>query len=350
MNNWRMALVPPATPVLEVIDKLDKTALQIALVVDARDKLLGTVTDGDIRRGLLRKLPLEAAVSEVMNPRPVVAKPNTDRQHLLEMLTSNTLKHIPIVDETGCVVGLQTLDEMIQAGPARENWVVIMAGGLGTRLHPLTETTPKPLLKVGDKPILETIIENFVKQDFHRFMISVNYKAEMVKEYFGDGAPLGIDIRYLEEGKRLGTAGALSLFDEPTEEPIVVINGDLLTTVSFDNFLAFHTDSHSDVTIGVREYDFEVPFGVVKLDKEKVVRIDEKPVQQFLVNAGVYVFSPHVLKMVPMDRYMDMPELIDRCLDREISVAAFPIREFWLDVGRMGDLALAEREFTKIFG
>ena len=244
---------------------------------------------------------------------------------------------------------LEILDRLIAPAPVRDNWVVLMAGGLGTRLHPLTKHAPKPLLRVGNRPLLETILLNFIKQGFRRFYISVNYKADMVKAHFDDGRRWGVEIRYLEEDQRLGTAGPLALIEDIPEQPLIISNGDLLTKVSFEKMLAFHRDHGADATMGVREYDLEVPFGVVQLDQDRIVGIEEKPVHSFFVNAGLYVISPAVLSKIPRSQSYDMPDLFTHMAAAGAVTVAFPVREYWLDVGRMDDFERANHEFFAEF-
>jgi dTDP-glucose pyrophosphorylase len=350
MRDWQQILVSPETSILEALEVMDKTAAQILLVADATRKLLGTITDGDIRRGILRGTPLANRVADVMNPSPVSAPPDMDEEAIYRLMSNSHIRHLPVVDEAACIVNVLTLDEVVHKDVPENNWVVIMAGGLGTRLHPLTQDVPKPLLRVGNKPILETIIENLYKQRFHKFYISVNYKGEMVKAHFGDGRRWNVNIRYLEEQRRLGTAGALGLIEELPEDPVIVMNGDLLTTVNFRNMLNFHKEQKAAVTVGVREYEFQVPFGVVTLKANHVTSIAEKPSQRFLVNAGIYVFNPETLARVNSDDHLDMPAFLERLLAEEFPVSAFPIREFWLDVGRLEDFKRAEEQFSEFFG
>ena len=251
-------------------------------------------------------------------------------------------------EEAGRVIGVELLEELIRPRE-RDNWVVLMAGGLGTRLSPLTNDRPKPMLNVGNKPLLETIIENFVEQGFHRFFISVNYMAGMIKDHFADGGRWGAQIHYLEEDRKLGTAGALSLLPEPPTAPVLVMNCDLLTKVNFRHLLDFHLEHRAQGTMCVREYDFQVPYGVVRLDRQRIAGIDEKPVQRFFVNAGIYVLEPEALHHVPADTFFDMPSLFERLIAEGQEAAAFPIREYWLDIGQLADYDRANGEFAGLF-
>ncbi|WP_018132197.1 nucleotidyltransferase family protein [Effusibacillus pohliae] len=348
MMRWKKISIYPSTPILKAIEIIDAGAMKIALVVDEGHRLLGTVTDGDIRRGILRGIGLDDPVETVMNPNPITARANEARQTVLAIMKLKRLHQIPIVDEQGRLVGIETLDDLLK-GNCRDNWVVLMAGGLGSRLRPLTDLFPKPLLKVGSKPILETIMENFIEHGFRKFYLAVNYKAEMIEEYFGDGSRWGVEIHYVREEKRLGTAGALGLLPEKPDKPIVVMNGDLLTKVNFQQLLDFHMEHRAQATMCVREYDFQVPYGVVKVDKSRLVGIDEKPVQKFFVNAGIYVLEPEALDLIPQDEFFDMPTLFDKLIELNCETVVFPIREYWLDIGRKEDFERANGEFWEVF-
>jgi len=349
MKNWREVLVSPSTSILETIQIIDSAALQIALVVDGDGRLLGTVTDGDIRRAILKGLSLTEPVARAMNPAPTVALVNEGRQEILAVMKAKNLRQIPVLDEAGRVVGIEILEELLKGG-RKDNLVVLMAGGLGSRLRPLTQECPKPLLRVGSRPILETILHNFIEYGFERFYISVNYKADMIKKYFGDGSRWSVRIEYLEEEQSLGTAGPLSLLPEKTDRPLLVMNGDLLTRVNFDQLLQFHLDSRALATMCVREFDLQVPYGVVKIDGHRLLGIDEKPVQRFFINAGIYVLQPSVLELIPCVACYDMPDLFARLVEQGRETAVFPVREYWLDIGRLSDYERANGEYEAIFG
>lgn len=348
MGTWKEILVSPETSIRKAIHVLDESAKQIVLVVDVNNRLLGTVTDGDVRRSILKGMSLDDAIQKIMNTYPTIARIDESRESILAAMQRKGLHHIPLVDENHCVMGLETLDELIQPC-ARENRVVLMAGGLGSRLSPLTDECPKPMLKVGNKPLLETILENFIEYGFHRFYISVNHMAEVVKSYFGDGTRWGVDICYLQENQRLGTAGALSLLPKKPTESLLVMNGDLLTKVNFKQLLDFHSGHHAQATMCVREYDFQVPYGVVKIDDHRINSIDEKPIQRFFVNAGIYVLEPEVLDLISPNTYFDMPTLFEKLIGLKNETAAFPIREYWLDIGQLSDYNQANGEFMQVF-
>ncbi len=348
MKDWRDILLTPETKIRDTIQAIDSGALGIALVTDSNGRLIGTVTDGDIRRGILKGVSLESPVAEIMNGSPTVARSGDSREKILAIMKMKTLHQIPVVDEKHHVIGLEVLESIIQT-PHRENLVVLMAGGLGTRLRPLTDTYPKPLIKIGGKPVLETILENFISHGFYRFRISVNYKAELIEEYFGDGSRWGCTIDYIHENMRMGTAGALTLLDEEPHEPLLVMNGDVLTNVNFQKLLDYHKERHAHATMCIREYDYQVPYGVVRFEQHHLLGIEEKPVQRYFVNAGIYVLQPEVLSLIPRNAFFDMPQLFESLISEDCRSAIFPIREYWLDIGRMDDLERANIEFKDNF-
>jgi dTDP-glucose pyrophosphorylase len=348
MSKWKDILVSPDKSIRDAIQLLDSSGLQIVLVVDDNCRLLGTITDGDIRRGILKGLPFTEPVRLIMNPHPNVEHVNAGRDAILAAMKRKGLHHMPLTDDDGILVGLDTLDGLIQTADKR-NWVVLMAGGLGSRLRPLTQDCPKPMLKVGNKPLLETILENFIEYGFRRFYISVNYKADMVKDYFGDGSRFDVEIRYLHEDERLGTAGALSLLPERPLEPFFVMNGDLLTKVNFNQMLDFHGKQNAVATMGVREYDYQIPYGVVNIENHRITGIEEKPVQRFFVNAGIYVLNPQALDLLQQKTFLDMPTLFSTLIERKEETVVFPVREYWLDVGHIADYEKANGEYHSVF-
>ncbi len=348
MRDWRNVLVSQTTHILKAIEIIDASSLQIVLVVDENNRLLGTVTDGDIRRGILKGISLEDHVQKVMNPKPCVAREDDNRETILSKMKLKRLSQMPVVDGLGHLIGLEILEDIIQT-PQCDNWVVLMAGGLGTRLRPLTEQYPKPLLNVGGKPILETILENFIGCGFRRFYISISYKADLIEDFFQDGARWNAEIRYIREDKKMGTAGALGLIPDKHTASILVMNGDVLTKVNFQQLLEFHRESKAKATMCVREYDFQVPYGVARVDEHRLMSIEEKPTHRFFVNAGIYVLEPKVLDMIPRNSFFDMPTLFNKLIEQKQETAVFPIREYWLDIGRMKDFEQAEGDFGKIF-
>jgi NDP-sugar pyrophosphorylase family protein len=297
------------------------------------------VTDGDIRRALINGVALSHLISEVMSTTPTVADFSTPKDHLLELMNVKQLNSIPILDD-GVVVGLETIHHITQRGKY-DNPVFLMAGGFGTRLKPLTDNCPKPLLKVGDKPILETVLLSFIKSGFHNFYISTHYLPEMIKEYFGDGEKWGVSINYVYEETPLGTGGALGLLPKDLPElPVIMMNGDVLTKVDIEALLAFHNENDANATMCVREYEYQVPFGVIESEGYKIKSMVEKPMQRFHVNAGIYVVGRKIIEQVNNNEVVDMPTLLERYLDK--SVLMFPFHEYWLDIGRIDDFNRAQ--------
>ena len=347
-ENWTDSVVHPSDSIQEAMQHIDESGLQIAVVADEDNYLQGVVTDGDIRRGILEGVDLDSSVRKVMNDVPITAHPQEDRQSLIDKMQARRIHQIPLVDDEGRVVSIEVLDDLLQP-EERPNPVVIMAGGLGTRLHPLTEDCPKPLLEVGDQPILETILEGFVTHGFHRFYLSVNYKSGMIEDYFGDGSDWGVDITYLHEEQRLGTAGPLALLPERPDEPLVVINGDLLTKLNFAHLLDYHRDQGAVATMCVREHETQVPYGVIATEDQRMTGIEEKPTERYFVNAGIYVLEPETLDLVPENEFFDMPELFEALMDREAEATVFPVREYWQDVGQKEDFRRANGEYKDVF-
>jgi NDP-sugar pyrophosphorylase family protein len=264
-------------------------------------------------------------------------------------MTQKDLRHIPVLDEQGRIVDLKILEDLIKRS-SQDNWVVLMAGGLGARLRPLTNDCPKPMLRIGNKPLLETILENFIDFGYQRFFMAVNYKAEMIEDHFGDGSDWGVTIEYLREKKPLGTAGALGLLPARPSLPFLVMNGDVLTKINLQHLLDFHQTYQAKATMCVREYRFQVPYGVIQTDQHRLKIIDEKPVQKFFVNAGIYVLEPLVLDFVPDNDYLDMPALFEGLITKGLETIVFPIREYWMDIGRLDDIERANGEYYEIFG
>jgi dTDP-glucose pyrophosphorylase len=341
--NWKELLIKPNDSLEHAIKVLHEGGARITLVVDKYNKLLGTVTDGDIRRALINKLTMKSEITSVMNSKPIKVSKSLSKKELLQLMTSNGLIHMPIVNENGVICGLETIEHLIK-NPIFTNPVFLMAGGFGKRLQPLTEITPKPLLRVGDKPIIETIIKQFIEHGFYEFYISTHYKSEQIREYFKDGSQYGANIHYIYEDLPLGTAGSLGLLPKDISElPIIVMNGDLLTKVDFKNLLDFHDASGNDATMCVREYDIQVPFGVVEMNEGRIEKIREKPVHKFFVNAGIYVLNNNLIKKVDGKSYLDMPDFLENELKNK-GINAFPIHEYWLDVGRIEEYTKANQD------
>ena len=340
---WMDAAIRPDSAIVDAIRIIDSGPGQIALVLSPENRLLGTVTDGDIRRGLLRGVRLEDPVTAVMNAHPRSVAEGTPREVIIGRMRGWGVEQIPLVDPAGRIVGLELLGELL-LGPQEDTWIVLMAGGMGTRLRPYTEHVPKPMLPVGGKPIIQTIVESFAGQGFRRFFFAVNYRAEDIIRHFGNGENFGVQIEYLHETERKGTAGALSLLRSRPPGPFIVMNGDIMTSVDFRQLLRFHEEHAAQATMCVREYSIQVPFGVVETDQHRLKAIEEKPVHSFFVNAGIYVLSPEALERVPSDRLYDMTTLFGDLVAQGQETSVFPLREYWLDVGRHEDLEQARSD------
>ncbi|PWC09728.1 nucleotidyltransferase family protein [Brenneria corticis] len=346
-TKWENVLLSPEQSIREALEIIDAEAIRIALVVTSDRKLLGTVTDGDIRRGLLRNLKMDEPVQLVMNKNPTVASPEVSRKKLLQMMEEISVLSIPILNGE-YLVGLETVHDMSEK-PIYENPVFLMAGGFGTRLKPLTDSCPKPLLKVGDKPILETTLNNFISHGFKNFYISTHYMPEMIMDHFGDGSKWGVNITYVYENNPLGTGGALGLLPKDIPQlPLLMMNGDVLTNVDYQNLLKFHNEGKADATMCVREYQYQIPYGVVTGKGNKIVEMVEKPVQHYYVNAGIYVISPKLFNSVEKDKKIDMPTLLEEEIKKMGEVLMFPIHEYWLDIGRMDDFKKAQIDILKL--
>ena len=346
MSSWQDALVSSSMTLRQTIEAITNSALQIALVVDDNNKLIGTVTDGDIRKAILAGKDLNITAAEAMRKSPITSSASTPRTVIIKLMREKRIHQMPIVNESGQVVDVLTVDDMLGA-QEKTNAVVIMAGGLGTRLHPLTQDTPKPMLNVGGKPILETIIQSFIDQGYVNFFVSLNFKAEIISDYFGDGSKLGASITYLHETTRLGTAGGLSLLPSEVNYPIIVMNGDLLTRISVDALLDFHQRENAVATMVVREDHYQVPYGVVEVDGTQIIDVKEKPTQRHLVNAGIYVLSEQSLANIPKGTYYDMPTHFTKLAADGHRTTAFPLHEYWVDIGRLDELERAQREWPR---
>ncbi|UXH77628.1 nucleotidyltransferase family protein [Roseateles amylovorans] len=349
MTSWDSVLIAPELPLQAAISVLDRGGLQIAVVVDEQRRILGTVTDGDVRRALIRQIGLDAPISEVMAKQPRTAPAGSAKERVLQLMERHQISQIPMVDADNRVVGIETLHGLLH-GKRRDNAVFLMAGGFGTRLQPLTDNCPKPLLNVGDKPILEIIIENFVRAGFYRFFISTHYLPEMIRDHIGDGSRWGIDVQYVHEDEPLGTGGALGLLPrDAIREPMFMMNGDLLTNLDFNKLLDFH-DSHDGVaTMCVREHEHRVPYGVIQGDGQRIISMVEKPAYRYFINAGIYVLSPSVLAGVTRGHRIDMPTLLQQQMAQGLPVNMFPVHEYWLDIGRMEDFQRAQYDVAGLF-
>ena len=345
MKNMHDKQLSPNDCVQDAVKAIETNAAKIVFIIDDKGRLVGSVSDGDIRRALLKGQGLDSPVSQVMNPNPVVVRTtNYSNKQVLKLMKDKDVRYIPILNNHNQILNIQTSEDL-QKKDIKDNWVVLMAGGLGERLSPLTETKPKPLLTLGSKPILENILESFIDNGFRKIFISVNYKANMVEEYFGDGSKWNVEIIYIRESKRLGTVGALGLLPVIPDNPIIVMNGDILTKVNFEKLLNFHQKNDCVATMCIRNYDHQIPYGTVVVDNQKVKSIVEKPIHNFFVNAGIYVLEPEIINGMLKNVYKDMTDLLKELMMAQKEVSVYPIHEYWLDIGQMDDFERAQSDY-----
>lgn len=336
--------------VREAIESIDAGAIEIALVVDEDRRLIGTLTDGDVRRALLRGVTLRDPVEPLIHRNPVTAPTQTGPSDLLERMTSSGVDQIPLLSE-GRVVDVAFIRDLVAQEEAAVDSapVVLMAGGQGARLRPLTEATPKPMLPLGDRPLLERVLGQVRAAGFARVLMAVNYRAEMIEEHFGDGSRFGVEIDYLREDRPLGSAGALKLAGTELAEPFVVMNADLVTNVNLAALMRFHRTEGNALTIGVRQYALELPYGVVELSGTQVSSLTEKPTHSFFVNAGIYAVDPSLVELLGEAERFDMTDVVSAALAAGRRVGGFPIREYWIDIGQLADYERAERDHMTVF-
>jgi dTDP-glucose pyrophosphorylase len=332
----------------EALRVIDSGAVKIALVVDRDNKLLGTLSDGDIRRGLLRKKQLNDTIEDVYFKNPTAANKGSSKEGLLRLCLINEIAQIPIVDEDRKVIDLFIIDDGLLK-KQHENNVLLMVGGIGARLRPLTNNTPKSMLEVGGKPILETIVKSFVDSGFANITMCLGYKSNVIQDHFQDGSGFGANIDYIVEEKRMGTAGALTLLKKRLDNPFFVMNGDLLTKIDFEKMLDFHVENNSKATMCVREYDIEVPYGVVNVNNENIISIKEKPIHSFFVNSGIYLLEPDCIDLIPDNEFYDMPTLFEQLIESKEKTISFPLKEYWLDIGRISDYEKANLDYHDIY-
>ncbi|WP_257941831.1 glucosamine-1-P guanylyltransferase [Campylobacter lari] len=340
-----MLKISHSATIKEALELLgSKDGLRILIVENYCGKFIGIITDPDIRKALLKKFTLEDKIESIVNHNPIVAYEHDSREKLLYLSNKYNIYQIPILDKQNNIIRIENI--LSDICKPKNNRVVIMAGGLGTRLRPLTEYIPKPMLKVGDKPILEIIIEKFKKQGFFHFILCVNYKAQIIEEYFKDGSDFDVSIEYIHEQKRMGTAGALSLIKDIGGEPFFVINGDVIVNVDFNAMVKYHIEKKSLATMGVREHFIQNPYGVIECnDENQIVSIKEKPKQYFLVNSGVYVLDPQILHNIPKNEFYDMPSLFEDIVDYTKKYC-YLIEDYWIDIGRHDEYQKANSDIS----
>jgi len=337
---WRRAILPVDATIEQAIRNLDQVAIKIVLVVNEAGGLEGTISDGDIRRGLLKGLNLNSPIAGIIQRNPLVAPREMGSDMVMQLMVANKILQIPVVDDHHHVVGLHLWAE-ITTPRARPNLMVIMAGGAGTRLRPHTEDCPKPMLPVAGKPMLEHIIERARSEGFSHFVLAIHYLGHVIEKYFGNGERLKVRIDYIREQAPLGTAGALGLLSPRPASPLVVTNGDVLTDIRYGDLLDFHIRHAAAATMAVRVHEWQHPFGVVQTQGVEIVGFEEKPVARTHINAGIYALNPDALSVLPVNTHCDMPTLFERLQAASMRTVAYPMHELWLDVGRPVDLQTA---------
>lgn len=340
----------PDLPLVEAVRAIEASRRRIAVVIDEEGRLMGTLTDGDVRRCLLGGGGLDTIVAKAMNPAPVTAAWDSSDGCKLDLMRRANVMALPVVDVSGKFIKLVHLtdiapgDELVH-GAAGFSFAVIMAGGEGMRLRPLTEKTPKPMVEIGGVPLIQRQIERLLRVGIGRIYIAVNYLSHVIEEHFGDGSDFGLEIHYLREHEKLGTAGALSLLPERPVAPILVMNGDILTTFDFGSLYDFHISHKAEVTVAAVDYRVNIPYGVIRADGPYVAELTEKPSQRFLCNAGIYAISPAALDFLPQGSRWNMTDMVESCIAANRSVAVFPIHEYWSDIGTPEDLNKARALF-----
>jgi|APSaa5957512535_1039671.scaffolds.fasta_scaffold69370_2 dTDP-glucose pyrophosphorylase len=324
----------------DILKTLDSGGMGVLFFVDNKNKLIGMVTDGDIRRAILdNRMDLKS----IINRAPITMNEEDGKELIFLKLKEVQRMHMPIVNNSGILIDIATLDDF--KFKFKSNWVVIMAGGLGTRLGDLTKNTPKPMLNVANQPMMKHILDMFISHGFIKFMFSVNYKSEVIKEYFKDGSDLGIQIKYLNENKRLGTGGSLSLIDFELSDPFFVVNGDVLSSIDYENLLNFHNDNKSNATMCIRKDSYQIPYGVIQSDEaSNITAIVEKPINNFFINTGTYVLNPNILKYIPKDTLFDLPSLFQILKTENKNIKSYESGSYWIDMGKPEDyIAINEK-------
>ncbi len=354
LTNISHLCIKPDSLIRDAIVCIDRDEAKIALVVDEERRLVDTITDGDVRRALLAGVDLDEPVrilkprkTESPYPKPVTANKETDPAELICLMEERSIRQVPLLDDEQRVVGLTTLRELLES-ESLPLQAVVMAGGFGKRLRPLTDEIPKTMLTVGDKPLLESILKQLRESGITRVNLTTHYKADVIAQHFGDGQQFGVELNYVKEDQPLGTAGALS-FLQSSNDPILVINGDILTRVDFRAMLDFHNDHDADMTVAVSKYEHQIPYGVVDSDGLRITRVSEKPSVQRFINAGIYLLDPEICRYIPNGQCFDMTDLITHLIDRDRRVIGFPIREYWMDIGEFDDYKKAQKEYDEVF-
>ena len=339
--------LPPTATVRDALQAIDQNSTGIVLVVDEHQRILDSMTDGDLRRAILGGRTLDCGLAELMDrperqqrPRPITVTPETSPADVLSLMKRYAVQQVPVVDQQGTVLGMHTMRALV---PDLDDGLeaVVMAGGFGSRLRPLTEDTPKPMLKVGDRPLLEHIIKGLRTSGIADVRVTTHYRPEVIHGHFGDGSEFGVNMDYVHEVEPLGTAGALRLLERP-ERTMLVMNGDILTNVDYRRMKAYHEECRALMTVAVRAHETYIPYGVIQERDGIVVGINEKPTIVHFVNAGIYMLDPRAFEYLGDNGRMDMTDLIVRLMDEGQTVASFPVTEYWLDIGHHDDYMRAQ--------
>tara|TARA_B100000035_G_C20954708_1_gene533633 strand:- start:127 stop:1164 length:1038 start_codon:yes stop_codon:yes gene_type:complete len=337
MFDFEDFLISPDKTIFLVIEKINRNKKQFVFVTDENRKLLGVITDGDLRRGMINGYKVEDQLSKIMNNNPFKASINDNKTEIIRKMREKKIKQCPILDSDNSIISIQ-FEDSSNLIINQENLVVIMSGGRGSRLMPLTKDKPKPLIEINGKPILETIINKLVKFGYRKIILSVNYKSRLLEDYFGDGSKFGVQIDYIKEEKPLGTAGSLSLIKRNIDKPFIVMNSDLVTDLNYFDLLEYHKKTNSKATMCIKNIKFELPYGVIKTKDSKLIDIQEKPFHEHSINAGIYVLNPEILNFIPKDIFFDMTDLFNSLIDQKLEISTFPIFENWHDIGSIKDL------------
>ncbi|MBU5591097.1 nucleotidyltransferase family protein [Clostridium sp. MSJ-4] len=335
-NNINNLFVYKNYTIRQSLQAIDLGAKGIVLLVNEDGTLIGTITDGDIRRAILRGASLDDSIENVAHYNPISVKQSMTKEEIKDIFIKKAVKHIPIVDIDNKVIDLVRINDILLPD-GKENLVVIMAGGLGTRLKELTREIPKPMLKVGKDPILQHIINNFKQYGYNKLVLSVNYKADIIENYFQDGYAYGVKINYVREKKRLGTGGGIKLTKDYIKAPFFVTNGDIFTSLNVEDMMNFHIENKFDITVGVRRHSFKIPYGVINSEENSIISVEEKPTMEYLINGGIYCINPDIIDYIPNDEYYEITDLINRCIKEGKKVGSYEIKEYWMDIGRIED-------------
>lgn len=342
-KNFKKLMIASDEKIFKAIEILDNTEKKIVLVTDEKKRLLGTITDGDIRRGLIKKIEIDQSVNKIMNKKPIYISHHISRNDALNIMKDKDILHLPITDKEKKIIDIYFANE--STAIQMKNTVLLMAGGFGKRLFPITAKIPKPMIKIGGKPILERIIENFKGYGFVNFEISTHYLPSKIKNYFKDGKKWNINISYINEDQPLGTAGSIALIKNKDSLPIILANGDIITDLNFEELLKFHNKHNAEITLVIKEYNVQVPYGVVETNNLSIKKIHEKPNQKFHINSGVYVINRSIIKNLKKNKALSMSDLINKSIKLRKKIMAFPIHEQWIDVGEYAQLDKARKNY-----